>query len=98
MSPLVKSTHLCSMRFDCGVILMGFTNRIRWYGGRLATDKSILPVPDGDAVFVERKTHHECWVPEQSTKERFPFRSGNVQNIGWMHTTFKKSSVRVVSC
>ncbi len=46
--------------------------RVRWYGGK-RDDEESLPVPKGHQVFLERKTHHESWVGEESTKERFPF-------------------------
>ena len=36
--------------------------RVRWYGGE-------MPKPD-EKVFIERKTHHESWVPDASIKER----------------------------
>ena len=46
--------------------------RIRWYGGKREPGQT-LPVPSGDLVFIERKTHHEKWVELDSAKERFPF-------------------------
>jgi len=39
--------------------------RLRWYGSKRA--------PKGTReMYVERKTHHETWVKEDSVKERFP--------------------------
>eukprot|EP00040_Diaphanoeca_grandis_P044643 m.13090 g.13090 ORF g.13090 m.13090 type:complete len:1063 (+) comp9590_c0_seq1:90-3278(+) len=46
--------------------------RIRWYGGQLSKGET-LPRPDlSNIVYVERKTHHEKWTGQSSTKERFP--------------------------
>ena len=72
----VSSVYYDNPAFDCyhrriqqseGARLL----RIRWYGGR-RNDSTELPHPEG-RVYVERKTHHESWVGEPSTKERFSF-------------------------
>lgn len=43
-----------------------FLIRIRWYGNK-----------DND-VFVERKVHHEAWIGEMSTKQRFSMKERDV--------------------
>jgi len=45
--------------------------RMRWYG-HYSEAKS------PSQVFVERKTHHEAWVENESVKERFPIKWKNV--------------------
>lgn len=48
--------------------------RIRWYGDLWQGSGQ----GTGGVVFVERKTHHESWTQDKSTKERFPMRCGDV--------------------
>ena len=47
--------------------------RVRWYGPRR---------PRGDGrVFLELKTHHECWIADSSVKERVSIREGDVGRL-----------------
>ncbi|CAH1773898.1 unnamed protein product [Owenia fusiformis] len=58
--------------------------RIRWYGdpdeSSVAGDM-YLPRPPAKGLFCERKTHHECWVAEDSLKERFPIKKNNITDF-----------------
>ena len=47
--------------------------RVRWYGAK-------PPKADGK-VFMERKTHHESWVREDSMKERFDIANKHVRSF-----------------
>ena len=53
--------------------------RARWYGGDDVRDvggrgASVFDASGDSPVFVERKTHHESWSRDGSTKERFALR------------------------
>jgi len=45
--------------------------RLRWYG-------QYTEAKSPSQVFVERKTHHEAWIENESVKERFPIKWKNV--------------------
>lgn len=47
--------------------------RVRWYGpSRPGRD---------ERVFLELKTHHECWIGDSSVKERVAVREGDVAGL-----------------
>lgn len=46
--------------------------RVRWYGNK----------PKGnESIFLELKTHHECWVDNKSVKERVAIKERNMPKL-----------------
>jgi len=47
--------------------------RVRWYGAKKPADDKI--------VFLELKTHHECWIDNKSVKERVNLRQKRMNDL-----------------
>jgi len=47
--------------------------RVRWYGAKKPKDEAVL--------FLELKTHHECWIDNQSVKERVCILQKRMKNL-----------------
>jgi len=46
--------------------------RVRWYGNK---------PKDNESIFLELKTHHECWVDDKSVKERVAIKERNMPKL-----------------